>query len=265
VIRWEKILQFLGLTTLFNPWYGCTKVSDGCTHCYAESLMDTRYGKVKWGPTGTRKRTSESNWRQPLKWNRSATEKGERHRVFCASLADVFEDRDELIEWRNDLFITIDMTPQLDWLLLTKRPENIVRLSQDGMPMGLPKNVWLGTSVEDQKTSETRIPRLIEAKSWAESPVAFLSCEPLLGPIELAGESCTHWRFPGVNWLIIGCESGANRREMKWSWASSLVTQCVYADIAVFVKQVEVNGRVVHDVRNFPPSLGFQDFPKVVA
>jgi protein gp37 len=112
----------------FNPWIGCTKVSDGCKNCYAENLMDKRYGRVKWGPQGTRVRTSEANWKKPLKWNREAEAKGERHRVFCASLADVFEDKPdqpEMEQWRLELLELIIKTPYLDWLLLTKRPENV--------------------------------------------------------------------------------------------------------------------------------------------
>ena len=91
----------------FNPWIGCTKVSDGCKHCYAEALMDKRYGRVQWGPQGTRQRTSADNWRKPIQWNKQATKEGKRYRVFCSSLADVFEDRTELEPWRADLFSLI--------------------------------------------------------------------------------------------------------------------------------------------------------------
>ena len=117
----------------FNPWVGCQKVSAGCLNCYAETLMDRRWGKVKWGPGGTRVVTSEANWRQPLKWNRQAEETGGRLRVFCASLADVFEDRPELMEPRRRLFDLIQETPNLDWLLLTKRPQNIQRMIWETM------------------------------------------------------------------------------------------------------------------------------------
>ena len=142
----------------FNPWTGCQKVSAGCTNCYAESWAK-RSGVVKWGANGTRRKTSKSNWQQPIKWNREAQEAGERRRVFCASLADVFEDRDDLVLWRHDLFDLIEETPHLDWLLLTKRPED-AWLYLTGMYAGdapLP-NVWLGTSVEDQQRAEERIP-----------------------------------------------------------------------------------------------------------
>jgi protein gp37 len=107
----------------FNPWIGCQKVSPGCDHCYAEAMMDKRYGRVQWGPHGERKRTSEDNWKKPLAWAKRAN--GHRPRVFCASLADWLDNRVPL-QWRSDLGRLIEATPELDWLLLTKRPENSI-------------------------------------------------------------------------------------------------------------------------------------------
>lgn len=133
----------------FNPWIGCARVAPGCVNCYAEADMDRRRGRVKWGPHGTRSRTSDDYWHEPAKWNKQAEASGIRQRVFCASLADVFEDwgiepildhRGEVIigpdglrritmtDLRRDLFALIDQTPWLDWLLLTKRPENIIKM-----------------------------------------------------------------------------------------------------------------------------------------
>ena len=114
-----------------NPWVGCSKVSPGCKHCYAERDMDKRRGFAKWGDQGTRVVTSESNWRKPLAWDRKAKAAGERHRVFCASLADVFEDREELVAPRERLFALMSLTPNLDWLVLTKRPEVMARYISD--------------------------------------------------------------------------------------------------------------------------------------
>ena len=111
----------------FNPWIGCQKVSPGCDHCYAEALMDHRHHRVEWGPHGERKRTSEANWKLPLRWSKKARASGTRPRVFCASLADVF-DNQVPIQWRTDLFDLIARTSELDWLLLTKRPENLARM-----------------------------------------------------------------------------------------------------------------------------------------
>lgn len=174
----------------FNPWIGCTKVSDGCKHCYAETLMDKRYNKVKWGPQGTHVRTSAENWKQPKQWNRQAEKEGKRAKVFCASLADVFEDRPELAEWRRDLLELIINTPHLDWLLLTKRPENVTRMiervtgfSDSEMWFFTATNVWIGTSIENQETADERIPELLKIPAKFK----FLSCEPLLGPIVLDG------------------------------------------------------------------------------
>lgn len=213
----------------FNPWIGCSKVSRGCLHCYAEELMDRRYGKVKWGPTGTRVRTAASNWKQPLKWNREAAAAGVRRRVFCASLADVFEDRPELEPWRVDLFGMIDATPWLDWLLLTKRPENVVDLwayyDCDGGPY-FPPNAWIGTSVEDRKHG---LPR-IDILRTIPAAVRFLSIEPLvedLGPLNLAG----------IGWAIVGGESGSDAVPMHPDWARSVRDQCIAAGVPFLFKQ----------------------------
>ena len=168
----------------FNPWIGCAKVSQGCANCYAEELMDTRYGRANWGVDGTRVRTSDAYWRKPLAWNRKARIEGVRYRVFCASLADVFEDREDLEEWRDDLFNLISATPNLDWLLLTKRPENVNRIVGEsrgdcywieesaGKGNG---NIWIGTSVENQEQADKRIPELLKIPAR----VRFLSMEPL--------------------------------------------------------------------------------------
>lgn len=220
----------------FNPWIGCSKVSPGCANCYAEEMMDKRYGKAQWGPIGTRRRTSDTNWKKPLQWNKAAAAAGERHRVFCASLADVFEDfRGKVIDhhggemllcrscggsnvmhrecWtpgetnicfcrnsacpdfqedqpkmpgtldhlRMKLFNLILQTPNLDWLLLTKRPENVCRMMpfhRSELPL---PNIWVGTSVENQEQADKRIPELLKIPAQ----VRFLSMEPLLGRVDL--------------------------------------------------------------------------------
>lgn len=167
----------------FNPWRGCTKVSAGCANCYAET-MSKRNPEVLgiWGDNGTRAVATESYWRQPLKWNREAEKAGKRRRVFCASLADVFERRSELEQPRGGLFRLIAETPYLDWLLLTKRPENVNYLSPWGSEAWpWPSNIWLGTSVENQEQADKRIPELLKVPAR----VRFLSCEPLLGPVDL--------------------------------------------------------------------------------
>lgn len=183
----------------YNPWRGCTKVSAGCKNCYAEGLSKRNPAVLGiWGDAGTRPVAAESYWKLPLAWDKAAAAAGERHRVFCASLADVFEDRADLHAPRLRLFDLIRQTPNLDWLLLTKRPENIepalgvayldatgdLLLWLDAWILGNPPaNVWLGTSVEHQEAANNRIPHLLAAPAV----MRFLSCEPLLGPVKLDG------------------------------------------------------------------------------
>lgn len=207
-------------THTFNPWRGCTKISPGCANCYAETLSHRNPGTLGvWGPKGTRVVAAESAWREPQKWDKAAAKAGERHRVFCASLADVFEDWrgrmsdshfDTLFsiggKWtsnalpdeqpvtmddvRRRLFALIDATPNLDWLLLTKRPENALRMmvaaglyAVENPNLPCPqRNLWLGTSVENQDAADERIPHLLRVPA----AVRFLSVEPLLGPVDLS-------------------------------------------------------------------------------
>jgi len=230
----------------FNPWIGCEKVSAGCAHCYAEALMDTRFGRVEWGASGTRKRTSVAYWKKPIAWNKKAGLSGTRQRVFCASLADVFEDRPELAEWRVDLFRLIDATPNLDWMLLTKRPEAVRDLLADvGRHFGpmsfmggglLPENVWLGTSVENEEMAQERIPELLRVPSF----VKFLSMEPLLGRVDLAHvqESILAGSIiqKMVDWIIVGGETGRNARPMIAPWVRQVRNFCVANDTPFFFK-----------------------------
>lgn len=308
-------------------------MSEGCRNCYADTLSKRNPSALGiWGPNGTRIVAAESYWREPLKWDAAAKAAGERHRVFCASLADVFEDwrknvhrgfcegtRDPaVLWWRSDigiccggqttvhrvrgerlakladvrarLFDLIRRTPNLDWLLLTKRPENwrnaiegALISSEGGDPDDLnyfadhdgdferndlsiwlnnwtggefPPNVWLGTSVENQEAADTRIPDLLKCPAV----VRFLSCEPLLGPIDLTGDlwgrskecdgcsrdidcRCMHEpriKIAGdrsIGWVIVGGESGAGARECNIAWMRSIVQQCRDAGVACFVKQ----------------------------
>lgn len=263
--QWAKIQLSDGLITRFNPWLGCTKVSEACRNCYAESWAK-RSGLVQWGESAERRRTSAANWRQPIKWNREARIAGVRKRVFCASLADVFEDRDELIPWRTDLFSLIHDTPNLDWLLLTKRPENIVRF----MAFGLKENVWLGTTVEGQ--SETaRIDHLTLNRKFAR--VLFLSVEPMLGPLNIemwacycpvkcdnAGLNCVEHGY--VDWVICGGESGPNHRLLNLDHVRGLRNQCAEAGVPFFFKQH--GGRIPDAGGCLLDGVEHKEFPKVV-
>lgn len=228
----------------FNPWIGCCKVSEGCANCYAEAMMDHRLGRVRWGDRGIRHRTSHGNWIEPEKWDGAAKAAGKRARVFCASLADVLEDRSELNWWREELWALIRRTPNLQWMLLTKRPENAARM----IPEDILGRIWLGASVENQKAADARIPHLL-----AVNPaVRFLSCEPLLGPVDLTGTLAVEGRMnsphidridatglwmPHLNWIICGGESGLDARPMHPEWARELRDQCVAAGVPFFFKQ----------------------------
>jgi protein gp37 len=233
----------------FNPWIGCQTVSPGCDHCYAET-WDSRglqQRETRWGPHAVRTRTSAANWRKPLAWNRAAEKAGKRARVFCASLADVFDNHASILpEWRFDLWELIYRTPSLDWLLLTKRPQNIKKYLPDGwLEFSQGKgwhNVWVGTSVEDQATADARIPHLLATPA----AVRFVSAEPLTGPVDLTSieRRCgtglmrpLDGRFRTIDWVICGGESGPGARPMHPDWARSLRDQCQAAGVAFFFKQ----------------------------
>lgn len=258
----------------FNMWRGCTKVSAGCDHCYAE-VMSKRNPTVLgvWGPEGARAVAADDYWAKPLAWDAAAKAAGERHRVFCASLADVFEGPETMPAeaWpvvkaaRQRLFGLILDTPHLDWLLLTKRPQNVLRYSpmrdetgRDWRRDGWPTNIWLGTSVENQAAADERIPHLLKVPAR----VRFLSCEPLLGSVDVSGwllsgfprhidrDGRAHGAPLGIHWVIAGGESGGSARPMHPAWARSLRDQCQAAGVAYFYKQhgewlpvADLNGR----------------------
>ncbi|GJM12757.1 MAG: hypothetical protein DHS20C12_11600 [Pseudohongiella sp.] len=208
----------------FNPWWGCTKVSPGCKHCYAQT-WSKRVGYAIWGHKAERRFFSDTHWRGPIKWNKEAELAGERRRVFCASMADVFERRAELNPVRDRLWALIEATPWLDWLLLTKRPQNFkTYLPWDKAP----PNVWLGTTAETQRFFDERIDNLLSV----DAKVHFLSCEPLLGALDIS-----HYSDAGIDWVIAGGESGAGARPMNPEWASQLRDQCLEANIPFHFKQ----------------------------
>jgi protein gp37 len=261
-----------------NHWIGCTKVSPACDGCYAERLMDHRLHRVTWGPHGERALTSDANRRKPLSWNKKAAKSGTRPFVFCSSLADIF-DNQVPPEWRRDLFKLIRETPQLVWLLLSKRPQNIIEMCKEAG--GMPPNVALGTTIEDQKRAEMNVPHLIAAKMVLFPLFVFVSCEPLLGAIDLTSlrnslefgegqrwlnalgshgtgyvyehaDSCT---VPGIDWVITGGETAQGAHEARPShpdWFRSLRDQCAAAGVEyhhkqngewVLVSEIEGKGR----------------------
>lgn len=209
-------------THTFNPWWGCTKVSDGCKFCYAEALSN-RYGHKVWGPGKPRRLMSDNHWQEPLKWNADAQQQGLRYRVFCASMADVFDERAPLGQL-DRLWELIRRTPHLDWQLLTKRPERIEANLPNDWGVGY-DNVWLGTSVEDE-----RVLNRIEYLVAMPAVVHFLSLEPLIGPLpELALE--------GIDWVIVGGESGPGARPINEQWVLDIRCQCQAANVPFFFKQ----------------------------
>lgn len=256
----------------FNPWTGCTKISPACDNCYAEGWAK-RSGVVKWGAHEPRRITSPSNWKQPLRWNAQHDEfhalHGRRQRVFCASLADVFDNAVDPY-WRTALFDIIQATPNLDWLLLTKRIGNAWKMMADACGWSvasakLPlRNVWLGATICNQEEADRDIPKLLETPAAKR----FLSMEPLLGPVDLTrlnnpgplhqpgafvdalrggtygavhhtGEiiRITHSPISRIDWVIVGGESGPKARPMSIQWARELRDQCVAAGVPFLFKQ----------------------------
>lgn len=294
----------------WNGWIGCQKISPGCQFCYAEHETFVRrersHGRELWGPQGTRHRTSEEYWKQPLRWNNEvwwecrscgwrgrldsntgcpvcgeSAFKSARQRVFCMSLADVLEDRPELVPWRNDLFNLIDQTPNLDWLLLSKRIDMVSYLLPftwfDGE---WPANVWMGISVEDKRRGNERIPYLLRCPA----PVRFLSIEPMLEPIDLyhihndftyydvLGKSRFDYGIDGlgvsapmpsgVDWVIVGGESGKKCRPFNWDWARTIRSQCATHDIPFFMKQGGGYPDKCDDLESIPEDLRVREWPR---
>jgi protein gp37 len=255
----------------FNWWEGCQKVSPGCNNCYAEA-RNARFGggtAINWGPGAPRRLTSDANRRKPLAWNKAhaaffATH-GRRQRVFCSSLSDVFDNAVDPA-WRRDLFELIEQTPNLDWLLLTKRIGNVRDMVplpwvskpfQHGpdptniYPAGFPKNVWLGATIVNQEEADRDIPKLLAVPAARR----FLSMEPLLGRVDLCEQLGMWWNstmgcfessgskfnpglgMGGIDWVIVGGESGRGARPMHPDWARSIRDQCAAAGVAFLFKQ----------------------------
>jgi protein gp37 len=210
----------------FNPWWGCTKLSPACDHCYAEA-WDRRTGGDHWGPHADRRTFGDKHWDEPLQWDRAAAAAGTRRRVFCASMADVFDN--SAPEGALDrLWHVIRSTPRLDWQLLTKRPQNVRKMLPPDWDHGY-ANVWLGTTTENQEEADRRIPHLI----LVAARVRFLSCEPLLGPILLRPD----WLRGNLHWVIAAGESGPKARPSNPEWFRSLRDQCTAAGLAFLFKQ----------------------------
>jgi len=244
----------------FNPWWGCSNVSPGCVNCYAHTWAK-RTGFDLWGAKGERQTFPEKHWREPLAWNAAAQRAGERRRVFCASMADVFEDHPALPPERARLWSLIEATPNLDWLLLTKRIENVASMVPWGSEW--PENVWTGCSVENQEWADRRIPILLELPAV----VRFLSVEPMIGPVDLH-----RWlRRDSLRlWVINGGESGHGARRMDPEWARSLLAQCATAGVpylfkqtgAVLAREWGLRDAKGEGMAEWPPDLRVRQWPE---
>jgi protein gp37 len=215
----------------FNPWWGCVRVSPACAHCYAERDAK-RYRHRVWGEDAPRRFLSEQHWRGPLRWNRDAAEIGIPLKVFCASMADVFEEHPALQPWRERLWELVGQTPWLDWQILTKRPENVEAM----VPWRnlWPANVWLGVSIENMRfTWRADMLRQIPAA------IRFVSVDPLLG--SLFGPPRRNRRPlnpEGIDWVIVGGESGPRARPTDIAWIREVHAGCVENGVAFFLKQL---------------------------
>lgn len=230
----------------FNPWWGCTKVSPGCQYCYAERLS-TRYGHDVWGPGAQRRTFGTDHWEQLRHWNAEAGQNGRPSRVFCASMADVFEEYAPP-DQQERLWSAIERTPNLRWQLLTKRPERILGCIPRRWKAWPPQNVWYGTSIES-KDYYWRIKELRRVPA----AVRFLSVEPLLGPVG---------RLPlaGIHWVILGGESGPSSRPMDEEWALAVKDRCRKRGVPFFFKQW--GGRNKKEAGRILAGRTFDEFPK---
>ena len=206
-------------TASWSPWIGCTKVSPGCKNCYAENL-DKRfhYTSEGWGKGKPRHRTSDAYWKKPLRWNEEAKRLGVRYRVF-PSLCDPF-DEEVPIDWKGDFHQLVFETNHLDWLLLTKRAKKI--------PYGMYAKI--GISVEDQNNYARRID--IVPKCIGQEKV-FISLEPMLEIVDLRLDKYHN----NISQVIVGGESGPNRRPFEVEWAIDIYNKCKAAGIPFFMKQ----------------------------
>lgn len=237
----------------FNVVWGCTVVSPGCDHCYARKLA-VRYGHKVWGADAPRRSFGDNHWFAPIRWNLDAAGAGERRRVFCSSMADVFDAHPDVVRQLPRLWELIRNTPCLDWLLLTKRHGRIARSLPADWGTGYP-NVWLGVSAENQEWADRRTAALLEIPAT----IRWISAEPLLGPIRFP-VPCSGSRFwGGIHWLVAGGESGPGYRPMDHQWARELKAQCDAADVAWFFKQT--SGPRSGMLGGVPEDLLGQEFP----
>jgi len=232
----------------FNPWHGCQKIDPECKNCYAKDWMDAAQ---YWGKDAPRRNFSKAHYAKPGRWNRSAKRDGKRELVFCMSMGDLFEDRADLIDHRNRLFGTIDHTPYLIWLLLTKRPENFEKMLPWMMFDGafserkIPDNVMLGVTAGTQKSADTKIPILLNTPAMGH----FVSYEPALERVDFSRWLGYRERENKISWIIAGAERVKHdpklARPAKLDWFRQARDQAVENDAAFFLKQKIEDGRKI--------------------
>jgi protein gp37 len=249
----------------FNPWWGCEKVSAGCHNCYAEKWA-RRCGYDCFGLNKNIRAFGRAYWKKPILWDVKAKALGITYRVFCGSMCDIFQERLGVDIERTDLWRAIESTPNLIWLLLTKRPENILHFVPSRWLESWPGNAWTGTTIEQQKY-EHRIIHLLRTPGKH-----FVSMEPLLGPLSLhlgigskgtVAQRTIEGFFPPVDWVIVGAESGPGARPMEIEWARSIVEQCKGAGVPVHVKQIHIDGKLSKNMDEWPEDLRVREFPEV--
>lgn len=212
----------------FNPWWGCTKVSAGCANCYAETSSN-RWGLNIWGKESSRKFFGDKHWKGPLKWDRKAASSGIKSKVFCGSMCDIMEIREDLVAPRKRLFDLVEMTPNLIWLFLTKRPENYLSFLPSSWLDSPRDNVWMMTTVEDEKAKWK-----IDELSNVPAKVRGLSMEPLLEYVDLDN-------IDKIDWVIVGGESGNEARPFDPEWGERIIDRCKEKGVATFMKQMGSN------------------------
>lgn len=234
----------------FNPWWGCQKVSPACDRCYAESTSK-RYGHSVWGKDSKRRFFSDKHWNGPRKWNAQAEKDGKPTLVFCASMADIGEDRRDLDPHRKRLWALAEETKHLIWLFLTKRADSYGRMLPASWLKNPMPNIWLGITAENQRRLDERMESLAKIKA----AVKWVSYEPSLGPIDIS-----EWR-DHIGWVIVGGESGAGARPMEEEWATDLLDQCRAYGVSYFMKQLGGFPDKRKLIETFPKELQVREFP----
>jgi protein gp37 len=249
----------------FSMWWGCDEVAEdpACTHCYAREFSK-RLGRDLWGDKKPRQMNSEHYWNDPLRWDRAAAKAGVKAMVFCSSMSDIFEDRRDLDAPRERLWKLIEQTPNLIWLLLTKRHDCIKRMIPASWMQNPRPNVWMGITAANQKWADERIPELLSIPAVCH----WVSAEPLVGPLDLR-----RWLGPDrLSWAVVGGESGHGARRMDPEWARDIRKQCQDYGAAFHFKQ---KGRILSaemgckdkegkKLEEWPEEFRVQDFPKPV-